>query len=68
MVDFLKGFKKTFFKYWVAPWAPFMLIVAPVFAGPTDDNHIHVEQLNGGDNVELNLQQLVRHFLDHPNC
>ena len=58
MVDFLKGFKKTFFKYWVAPWAPFMLIVAPVFAGPTDDNHIHVEQLNGGDNVELNLQQL----------
>ena len=46
MVDFLKGFKKTFFKYWVAPWG-FMLIVAPVFAGPTDDNHIHVNK-NGG--------------------
>tara|TARA_B100002019_G_scaffold241237_1_gene217160 strand:+ start:3035 stop:3730 length:696 start_codon:yes stop_codon:yes gene_type:complete len=72
MVDFLKGFKKTFFKYWVAPWAPFMLIVAPVFAGPTDDNHIHVEQLNGGDNVELNLQQLgygntINFSFDHAN-
>ena len=29
-----------------------------MFAGPTDDNHIHVEQVEGGDDVSLTINQL----------
>lgn len=38
----------------------------------TDDNHVHVEQVNGGDNFELQIDQvgfnnLVRFSTDHQN-
>ena len=66
MVDFLKRFKTTFFKYWIRPWAPFMLMVSPlVFAGPTDDNHVHVEQVGSGDDFTLNVEQIgYGNFID----
>ena len=62
--------KKSFFKYWVMPWAPFILLITPVYAGPTDDNHIHVEQVGSGDDIELNVTQIgygneVRFSFDH---
>ena len=41
-------------------------------AGPTDDNHIHVEQVNGGDDLGLNISQTgfgnkVQFSTDHQN-
>ena len=44
----------------------YCLIVASLFlcisydlsAGPTDDNHVHVEQVADGDNIELNISQI----------
>jgi len=49
-----------------------LLLAMPVFAGPSDDNHIHVEQVNGGDNFDLSIDQLgygnmVRFSFDHQN-
>ena len=29
-----------------------------VNAGPTDDNHVHVEQVGSGDDLELNIDQM----------
>lgn len=62
-----KRIKQQFFKYWIMPWAPFMLLIAPVYAG---DNHVHIEQVSGGDNLELEVNQLgydneVRFSFDH---
>ena len=38
----MKKLFETFFKYWIRPWAPFVLLFTPLaFAG---DNHIHIEQ------------------------
>ena len=54
MVDFLRKFKKLFFKYWVAPWAPFMLLVAPVYA---DDNVINIQTPTASDNLDLTIEQ-----------
>lgn len=47
----------------------FILISALTFA---DDNHVHVEQVNGGDNLTLNIEQigygnLIRFTTDHGN-
>ena len=28
------------------------------FAGPSDDNHVHVEQVGSGDNANINITQL----------
>ncbi len=38
----------------------FLLIafVSDLRAGPTDDNHIHVEQVDGGDDLSLNITQI----------
>ena len=38
----------------------FILIafVSDLRAGPTDDNHIHVEQVDGGDDLNLNITQI----------
>ncbi len=38
----------------------FVLIafVSELRAGPTDDNHIHVEQVDGGDDLNLNITQI----------
>ena len=30
----------------------------PVFAGPSDNNHIHVEQVNGGKNLDITISQI----------
>ena len=35
-----------------------LFFTAQCFAGPTDDNHIHVEQVSGGDDVSLTINQL----------
>ena len=50
----------------------FILIafVSEVRAGPTDDNHIHVEQVGSGDDIDLNITQIgydneVRFSFDH---
>ena len=42
---------------------------AIVFGG---DNHVHIEQVNGGDNVELNISQIgydneINFSFDHQN-
>ena len=69
MVNFLK---RIFYKYWIAPWAGLMLLIAPLtYAG---DNHIHIDQPTNGsaDNVEINIDQigysnLIRFSFDHQN-
>ena len=48
----------------------FSLISLPVFGGPSDDNHIHIEQVNGGDDFSLEIQQwgfgnMIRFSADH---
>ena len=36
-----------------------VLSLSPIsWAGPTDDNHVHVEQVSGGDNASLNINQI----------
>lgn len=67
----MRSFWNTFFKYWIRPWAP-LLLIAPVLAGPTDDNHIHVEQVGSGDNFSLNVSQIgygneINFSFDHAN-
>ena len=54
MVDFLKRFRKIFFKYWIRPWAPFMLMVSPFVLA--DDNEISLEQ--SGNNFSLDIEQV----------
>ena len=49
----LTKIKETFFKYWILPWAPFMLLIAPLYA---DDNQITI--LQEGDNFELDITQI----------
>lgn len=49
-----------------------LLLAVPAFAGPSDDNHVHVEQVNSGDNFELQINQighsnLIRFSFDHQN-
>jgi hypothetical protein len=47
-------FWKTFFKYWIRPWAPFILLIAaPLYA---DDNVILIDQ--SGDNLDLTVDQI----------
>ncbi len=36
----------------------FLCITYDLNAGPTDDNHIHVEQVDGGDDLNLNITQI----------
>ena len=38
--------------------ALFLCITYDLNAGPTDDNHIHVEQVDGGDDLNLNITQI----------
>ena len=55
MVDFLKKITGTHLGVLVIS----LFFVAQCYAGPTDDNHIHVEQVgNGGDNLSLTVNQL----------
>ena len=69
MVTFLK---RIFYKYWIAPWAGLMLLIAPLaYAG---DNHVHIDQPTNGsaDNVEINIEQLgygnlIKFSVDHQN-
>ncbi len=35
-----------------------MLFTYEVYAGPTDDNHIHIEQVEGGDDMSLTATQI----------
>ena len=36
-----------------------ILAVSPdVYAGPSDDNHVHIEQVNSGDGVDININQI----------
>ena len=65
----MKKLKQIFYKYWIQPWWPLILLIAPIYA---DDNHIHIEQVNGGDNVNLTIDQLgynnlIKFSLDHQN-
>tara|TARA_A100001388_G_C28758060_1_gene496098 strand:+ start:323 stop:1009 length:687 start_codon:yes stop_codon:yes gene_type:complete len=54
MVDFLKKINGTHLGIFVIS----LFFTAQCFAGPTDDNHIHVEQVEGGDDVSLTINQL----------
>ena len=54
MVDFLKKINGTHLGIFVIS----LFFTAQCYAGPTDDNHIHVEQVNGGDDVSLTINQL----------
>ena len=54
MVDFLKKINGTHLGIFVIS----LFFAAQCFAGPTDDNHIHVEQVEGGDDVSLTINQL----------
>ena len=54
MVDFLKKINGTHLGVLVIS----LFFTAQLFAGPTDDNHIHVEQVEGGDDVSLTINQL----------
>ena len=54
MVDFLKKINGTHLGIFVIS----LFFTAQLFAGPTDDNHIHVEQVEGGDDVSLTINQL----------
>ena len=48
----MKKILQTFFKYWIRPWAPFVLLFTPLaFA----DNEITIEQ--AGDNLDLQIDQ-----------
>ena len=49
----MKKLWKQFFKYWIRPWAPFVLLFTPLaFA----DNEITIEQ--SGDNFQLGVDQV----------
>tara|TARA_Y100000996_G_scaffold392959_1_gene356108 strand:+ start:909 stop:1595 length:687 start_codon:yes stop_codon:yes gene_type:complete len=54
MVDFLKKITGTHLGILVIS----TFFVAQCFAGPTDDNHVHVEQVADGDNLSLTVNQL----------
>ena len=54
MVDFLKKINGTHLGIFVIS----LFFTAQCYAGPTDDNHIHVEQVEGGDDVSLTNNQL----------
>ena len=54
MVDFLKKINGTHLGIFVIS----LIFAAQCYAGPTDDNHIHVEQVEGGDDVSLTINQL----------
>jgi hypothetical protein len=55
MVDFLKKINGTHLGILVIS----LFFTAQLcYAGPTDDNHIHVEQVDGGDDVSLTINQL----------
>ena len=49
----MKKLWKQFFKYWIRPWAPFVLLFTPLaFA----DNEISIEQ--SGDSLDLTIEQV----------
>ena len=54
MVDFLKKINGTHLGIFVIS----LFFTAQLFAGPPDDNPIHVEQVEGGDDVSLTINQL----------
>ena len=42
-----------------------LLLAMPAFAGPSDDNHVHVEQVGSGDDLSLNIEQIgYDNFID----
>ena len=48
------------------------IVSLSAIAGPTDDNHIHVEQVQSGDNFNLTIDQfgfgnMVRFSANHDN-
>ena len=50
----MKKLFQTFFKYWIRPWAPFVLLFTPLAIA---DNEITVNQ-TGGDNFSLIIEQV----------
>jgi len=49
-----------------------IFISVPAYAGATDNNHIHIEQLSGGDNLDLTISQIgfgneINFSFDHAN-
>ena len=58
MLNKFKKIRDIFFKYWILPWGACIFLAVPVDAGPTDDNHIHVEQVGSGDDVSLSITQI----------
>ena len=50
----IKRIKKIFFKYWVQPWWPMMLLIAPLYA---DDNEINIQTPSASDNLDLTVEQ-----------
>ena len=53
-----KNFHLNFVPLYCLIASCFMLFAFDLAAGPTDDNHIHVEQVADGDNIELNISQI----------
>ena len=42
-----------------------LLLAVPAFAGPSDDNHVHVEQVGSGDDLSINIEQIgYGNFID----
>ena len=50
-----------------------ILAVSPdVYAGTSHDNHVHIEQVNSGDGVDININQIgydnyINFSFDHAN-
>ena len=53
MMKRLKRLKEIFFKYWVQPWWPLMLLIAPVYA----DNEVYIDMPTDSSNLVLNIDQ-----------
>ena len=53
-----KNFHLNFVPLYCLIASCFMLLAFDLAAGPTDDNHVHVEQVADGDDIELNITQV----------
>lgn len=53
-----KNFHYNFVPIYCVLATMFMFLAFDLVAGPTDDNHVHVEQVADGDNIELNISQI----------
>ena len=70
MVDFLKKIWNKLDAFGIILFGALVLFLA--MGAYADDNHVHVEQVNGGDSTDLTIDQigydnLIRFSFDHQN-